>query len=293
MRPPTTRRRLAACAAAASLPVLGLATASPAHAPDDPLPAPADAAASWLAAQADGPSWEGFDGPDVSNSLDALIGLMAAGVGGDQVQDTLEWLNDTDVLASYVYPAGAEDDEADIAPGAAGKTMFVVATAGGDPTDFAGIALADAVGGAAFDGLDPQTTAWAVLGLSRTPDGPTDEAVAALADAQCDDGGFTWESADGGACTGEPDTTGIAAAALIAAGEDATAATAVQWLLDDQAGDGSFGTEFGANANSTAMAAQALLAAGEADAAQAATAFLIGLQIGCGDDAALVVAKRL
>ncbi|GAB3647531.1 prenyltransferase/squalene oxidase repeat-containing protein [Glycomyces tarimensis] len=288
MRHQSTRRTLLrAAAAAAVLPIVAVASASPVHAQDEPDADPAAAAASWLAAQSSGDYFE-FDGaPNVATTLDALIGLMSARVGGDQVQTSLEWLNQPDTLGAYVYPGGDAED-ASIAPGAAGKVMYVVATAGGDPSDFGGVKLAEEVAAAPLEGLDGGTLAWAALGLSRTEDGVSPEITAALIDAQCSDGGFSYTIAEGGDCVGDPDTTGAAVAALSAIGEEAEPVRdeAVGWLLDQQEDDGGFDSGMGVNANSTAMAAQALLSVGESEAAELSVAHLIGLQIGCGDEAA-------
>ncbi|THV41589.1 prenyltransferase/squalene oxidase repeat-containing protein [Glycomyces buryatensis] len=290
------KRRLLTAAAAAVLPIAVLGTAAaPAHAQDsEPFAAPAAAGAAWLAAQADGPSWS--DG-DIGTSLDAVIGLMAARVGTDQVQTTLEWLNDEDVLSSYVYPPSDESEDPALNAGGAGKVMYVVATAGGDPTDFGGIRLAAEVTAAqtetgGFGDGSVQNTSWAVLGLSRTDQGANAEAGAALAAAQCDDGGFSYADvdADGGAdCVSDPDTTGIAVAALaVLEGDDVTAALdgAVMWLENNQSENGGFDAGFGENASSTAMAAQAFFATERSGAAERATSFLIELQLGCDTDAA-------
>lgn len=272
--------------------LLTVALASPAHAQEDaPFSDPGDAAAAWLAAQADETGWQVEDAPDVATTLDSLIGLMAARTGGDQVQTSLEWLNEPDILAPYVYPDG-ESEDTPIAPGAAGKLMYVVATAGGDPSDFGGVKLADEVAATpteALDAFDGGTLSWAALGLSRTEEGVNEEIADALLAAQCDDGGFSFSVPEDEDCIGDIDTTGLAVSALTVLGEEATEprADAVQWLQEHQGEDGSFDGGYGANANSTAMAAQALLTSDDtADAAEAAIAHLIGLQIGCGEDGA-------
>lgn len=277
---------------AAAAVLLTVALASPAHAQEDaPFSDPAGAAASWLAAQSDGTGWQAGGAPDVATTLDSLIGLMAARVGGDQVQTGLEWLNEPDVLAPYIYPDG-ETEDAPIAPGAAGKLMYVVATAGGDPSDFGGVKLADEVAATPAEELgtfDGGTLSWAALGLSRTEDGVSDAIADALLAAQCDDGGFSFSVPEDEDCVGDIDTTGLAVSALTVLSDDAaeTRADAVQWLQEHQGEDGSFDGGYGANANSTAMAAQALLTSGDtADAAEAAVAHLIELQIGCDEDGA-------
>lgn len=280
MRQTSTWRKLTA--AAAVLPMLALAPASPAHAQDEPFGDPATAAAAWLASQTDGPSWDDIG---VGGTMDAVIGLMAAGVGGDQVQATLEWLNEPDILASYIYEPDPETDDPVLAPGAAGKVMYVVATAGGDPTDFGGVRLAEEVAAAPLEGVAPDSIAWAALGLARTEDGVTDEVTEALLGAQCDDGGFTFDALEGGDCIGSPDTTGIVTSALAAIGDETSDAyeAALTWLEANQGEDG----DFNANANSTAVAAQAMLASdGRPEVAETSLAYLIGLQIGCGDESA-------
>ncbi|MEU5872288.1 hypothetical protein AB0A73_12115 [Glycomyces sp. NPDC047369] len=268
---------------AAALPVTLLA-ASPAHAQSsEPFAEPAAAGASWLAAQSDGTAWN----QDPATTLDAVIGLQAARVGGDQVQTALEWLNDTAVLDPYVNTTAAGG--AGFNAGSAGKVMYAVATAGGDPTDFGGIKLAEevaaaqAANGTYGDGT-ASSTAWAVLGLSRT-DAPAGEAAATgFAAVQCPDGGFNFGDVDGGDdCVSDPDTTGLAVSALVTLGDPAAASleSAVTWLESAQADDGGFDGGFGENANSTAMAAQAFLAADRPDAAARAVAFLLTLQFGC------------
>jgi hypothetical protein len=273
-------------AAAAVVPITVFASAAPAEAQEAPFAQPAQAAASWLVGQSDGTSW---NGGDISSSLDAVIALEAARVGGDQVQATLEWLNSTDILTPYVYPASDGATEPVLSAGSAGKVMYTVATAGGDPTNFGEIRLADQVtasqtaNGTYGDGTAP-STAWAVLGLSRTDTPAGAEAAAGLAAVQCPDGGFNFGDVDGGDdCVSDPDTTGLVVSALATLGDDGAAplASAVEWLENAQAEDGGFDNGFGENANSTAMAAQAFLATDRADAAERAVAFLIGLQFDC------------
>jgi len=276
-------------AAAAVVPVSILASAAPAQA-QTAFGEPAQAAASWLASQSDGTAWSFGGVQDVSSSLDAVIALEAARVGGDQVQATLEWLNNIDTLSPYVYPTAEGSTDAVLSAGSAGKVMYTVATAGGDPTDFGGIKLAEAVTGSqAANGTygdgTALSTAWAVLGLSRTDTPAGDEAAAGFAAVQCPDGGFSFGDIDGGDdCVSDPDSTGLAVSALATLSGDAAAASlepAATWLESAQAEDGGFDNGFGENANSTAMAAQALLATERTDAAERAVAFLLELQFDC------------
>ncbi|GAA1663382.1 hypothetical protein GCM10009830_05860 [Glycomyces endophyticus] len=268
---------------AAALPVTLLAAASPGHAQTEPFAEPAEAASSWLVAQSDGTSWN----QDPATSLDAILALEAARVGGDQVEASLGWLNDPAILEPYVNTAA--DGATGFNAGSAGKVMYAVATAGGDPTDFGGVKLAEQVTGAqtangTYGDGTAGSTAWAVLGLSRTDTPATEAAAAGLAAIQCPDGGFNYADVDGGDdCVSDPDTTGLTVSALVALGAPAAASleTAVAWLESAQGEDGGFDGGFGANANSTAMAAQAFLAAGRTDAAERAVAFLLTLQFDC------------
>lgn len=273
--------------AAAALPVTLLTVAAPAHAQSDAFAQPAEAAASWLVAQSDGTSWN----QDPSTSLDAVLALLAARVGGDQVETTLGWLNDPAVLDPYLNTTA--EGAAGFNAGSAGKVMYTVATAGGDPTNFGGVRLADevtasqAANGSYGDGT-ADATAWAVLGLSRTDTPAGETAAAGFAAVQCPDGGFSYADVDGGDdCVSDPDTTGLAVSALVTLGEPASASleSAVAWLEGAQAEDGGFDGGFGVNANSTAMAAQALLAAGRDEAAAQAVAFLLTLQFDCTGEA--------
>ncbi|MEU5154539.1 hypothetical protein [Glycomyces sp. NPDC021274] len=275
-------------AAAAVVPISIFASAAPAQAQEAPFAQPAQAAASWLVTQSDGTSWN----TDVSSSLEAVIALEAAGVGGDQVQATLEWLNNNDILTPYVMPTPEGATEPALNAGSAGKVMYTVATAGGDPTNFGEIRLAaevaasQAANGTYGDGT-AASTAWAVLGLSRTDTPAGAEAAAGLAAIQCPDGGFNFMDVDGGDdCVSDPDTTGLVASALATLGEPASVSldAAVAWLEGAQAESGGFDNGFGENANSTAMAAQAFLAAGRDDAAERAVTFLLELQFDCTAD---------
>ncbi|MCD0443494.1 hypothetical protein LO763_07620 [Glycomyces sp. A-F 0318] len=283
--------RLLAAAAVVPVSISVFASAAPAQAQSESFEAPAQAAAGWLVAQSEGPFWSAGD---VSTSLDAVIALQAAGVGGDQVKAALEWLNDTETLTPYVYPTAEGVTEPVLSAGAAGKTMYAVATAGGDPTDFAGIRLADEVGSAqaengTYGDGTALTTAWAVLGLSRTDAPAGEEAAAGFAAIQCPDGGFSFGDVDGGEdCLSDPDSTGLVVSALATLPGEAAAASldsAVSWLESAQTEGGGFDNGFGENANSTAMAAQALLAAGRDDAAEGAVAFLLELQFDCTEAA--------
>jgi hypothetical protein len=151
-----------------------------------------------------------------------------------------------------------------------------------------------------YDGVFRQSLA--LLAYDATGTEPPAEAVTWLLDQQCADGGFQAFRADtavpcvasdptGGAGYGagpETNSTGIAAAALIALGEDAAAADALGWLEGVQKPDGGFPYYDGgdSDANSTAVALLATNAAGldpaDVDKAGGSAAdFLATLQTGC------------
>jgi hypothetical protein len=147
-----------------------------------------------------------------------------------------------------------------------------------------------------YDGVFRQSLA--LLAYAATDTEPPAEAVGWLLDQQCADGGFQAFRADTSVpCTASdpttytgPDTnsTGLAAAALIALGEDAAAADALGWIEDVQKADGGFPYYAGgdSDANSTAAALFATNAAGldPADvdeAGDSAADFLATLQTGC------------
>jgi hypothetical protein len=101
---------------------------------------------------------------------------------------------------------------------------------------------------------------------------PSEAAVNALVNAQCDDGSFTLEFA-GGDCVGTPDATGIAIQALNAndPGEsgslsperEAALVAAAGWLDDNREADGSYLLDGVPNVNTTGYGALGVLAAGQ------------------------------
>ena len=104
---------------------------------------------------------------------------------------------------------------------------------------------------------------WALLGLAAAGESIPPAAVQALATERADGGGWGFAAH---ATEGDPDSTGLALQALVAAGEPVTG-TAVQsglaYLESGQQGDGGWGHGGASNVNSTAYALQAILAAGE------------------------------
>jgi hypothetical protein len=184
--------------------------------------------------------------------------------------------------------------------------MLAMAVADRDPRDVAGDDLvaqlldreiadeADGLVGRFSDIGDfgdfstPLTQSLALLALQRT-DGvePSPEAIAALIDAACPDGGFPSQfdaAADPDTCTSSVDTTGFAVQALLAVGATTEADTAVSWLATAQADDGSFSSPDGINSNSTGLAAAAFSLRGQDAAAEAARTWILGIQDGPDSD---------
>lgn len=102
---------------------------------------------------------------------------------------------------------------------------------------------------------------------------------------QCADGGFRlYPQAE--PCASNPDATGIAVQALVAAAgpadTDVTEATAyLAGLMDSNGGIGGEPPTDGVNANSTGLAAGAFAAAGDTANAAKARSFLASLHLGC------------
>lgn len=254
-----------------------------------------------LAAQPSGLFTNAFSGAlDYGLTMDAVLALAAAGVGGDLIDATVGIIESSG--EAYVgAPAAAADNAAKIA-----KTALTLEVAGGDPTLFpAGpgsrdlIAelrgTADVHGRFGNDASFPSafSQSLAVLALDRSADGVPASALTWLQSQQCTDtassnvGGYSYSgSCDEGDV--DPDVTALSVQALLAADvdpADPSVADAVSYLERIQAADGSVGGPFsGQNTNSTGLAVQALTAAGTTGtAATDGAAFVASLQVTCDD----------
>jgi LPXTG-motif cell wall-anchored protein len=273
-------------ALAAALAAQPAQAAQPANAATDQ---PAPAAAGWLADQlVDGERLETeFGGdrfPDQGLTIDAVLGFAAAGVAGADADSAMHWLAGPEVLSGYVG-----DGEAEAYAGAHAKLALSAQVQGLDPTSFGGVdllarllTLLDGTGRFSDrsqfgDFSNAFSQSFAILALARTPAGAAPEAVAFQLAAQCPDDGFPEQFA-ADPCRSDVDSTAMVVQALLAAGQDPTAA--LDWLAGQQHPDGGFGSGAG-NANSTGLAAQALRAGGRDAAADQAVTFLTGLQVGC------------
>jgi hypothetical protein len=300
-------------AAALAVPALSLAglvaTSTPASAAVDS--GPADAAASWLVAQAPGGIVhnEQYDFDDIGLSADVALGL--AGLGGHDAQvatiaDAIapraqgEWYTSTYEGVTTTYA------------GSLAKAVVLAQAAGDDPTTFGGQNLVTALEATVSDApgtlgrvqdvnndfSDTNTfgQAYAAQGLAAVGSADAASVTAFLLEQQCSDGWFRLDFAkrdaavqtcDGDAAsTPDTDATAIALMALVSMHNDALVPAidkAEAWLLQTQKKSGAWGggkTTEAPNANSTGLAGWALAAVGGDDAAVAdAAAWVRGHQL--------------
>jgi hypothetical protein len=259
-----TRGSLTALLTVGLLAPVGLASA----AADVPTGEPLPAAAGWVARQLAADT-----SPSVVELADAILAYAATGSAGDAGDAA---------LAEMIALRDTATDNA----GDAAKSLLAAAVQGADQ------ATLDELEAELLDHMDPagetagrfpvggQTQLFvqslAILALEATGGDAPAAAVDFLAAGACDtDGSYDFS----GGCTGDVDTTAVAAQALRAAGRDASAQIA--FLVGAQNSDGSFGAPGDENTNSTALAAQALRHAGETAAADEALAWVLGQQNGC------------
>lgn len=220
--------------------------------------------------------------PSAGDTADAIMALVAAGEGSNQVAAATHWLEHH--FSSYVSPNGIDS------PGALGLVILAAVAAGADPTRFGGEASAndlvarlgaterlDGVSAGVF-GTTSSGNAFsqslALLALVSVKGSPTALHLgeAYLARHQCADGG--WEYSLTTPCTkadpktySGPDTnsTALAVMAIVAAGGE-FAHGPLPFFTSSQEADGSFGY-YGVSGDgqqgdpdSTAEVVQALIA---------------------------------
>lgn len=247
------------------------------------------AAAGWLARQLTPTGFvNGTFGPDPGLTADVVLALSSAGTAADFAGRA------TNYLAANVasYTTGGDPHEQYAGPLA--KLLLIATVRGRNPRNFGGTDLVAALQarrqpsgrfsdkskfGDFSNGI---TQSLAVLGLQRAlSTGAPTAAVDYLLGQQCRNGGFPLD-VEKPTCSSDVDTTGFAVQALLAAGKDAAAAKALDWLGSRQRADGGFGGSGptgGENANSTGLAAAALIVGGRD--ASAALAWLAERQAGC------------
>ncbi len=222
-----------------------------------------EAALEWLLTQqqADGGFTSGFaEGSDLGATVEVLLAATAAGA------DPTAW---SPAPRAYLAEQGALVEDA------AGHTrlIFGALALGADPRDFAGEDLVaalqgmqDAESGQFGDSL--YAHAYALLALHNADVELPSDAIALLVEAQLEDGSWAMLGEED-AETGDSNTTALAVQALVAAGEEEAARTALPYFEFLQNEDGGFPwqkpSEWGSesDANSTALVAQALRALGE------------------------------
>jgi LPXTG-motif cell wall-anchored protein len=262
-------------------------------------------AAAYLVAQLkDGDHVVGAFGPDLGQTADVVLALSSTTSQAAARDAAASYL--AAHVDDYVHGAafadgspGSEKKGANYA-GPTGKAIVAALAAGQDPRAFGGFDLVDELQGlmvtsgtkagrfaddSAFgDFSNPVGQAFDIIALKRAAGDVPDAAVAALLTAQCADGGFTDAyPASVKACISNPDSTGLALQALVAAGvTDATSDTAcaagaaLAWLRARDARDGSYASGAvdpsapAANVNSTAYASLGLTAATAGTSAQIA-----------------------
>jgi hypothetical protein len=172
-----------------------------------------------------------FTFTDWGRTLDAALGLLAAGGQDATLGRALTSVENPDAVAAYTQ--GAPGDKPDAAyVGATAKLAFVVAATGGDPTNVGGVNLitqlnslqapdgtyADRSSFGSFANLFGHS--FAVLALKQAGQTVPDAVVNALIAAHCPDGSYPESYPKAGTtCTGSVDATGLVLQALAAVGQ--------------------------------------------------------------------------
>jgi hypothetical protein len=298
-----------ACAAVAAVGVAPVGAAPPTA--DGPTAA--GYATAWLADQLDaGIPMQNFGAPDWGVTLDAALGMVAAGSGGTQVDAV--WAALLVDREAAVAPGGVEQ------PGRLARVILLALALGEDPSAVGAASGQDLVArlvmtrqttGAdtglfgsqnpTYDGAFRQGYSLAALVAAGVTPDPS--AVQWLLDQQCgpEASAGAWmpyrsnlsvPCADDPSMFVGPDTNATAAAitGLSAVGQgDAEIDAALGWLDAVQEPDGGWGqmVGYGSDPNSTALVIQALLAVDAAGAARFADrsatplAALLSFQLGC------------
>lgn len=300
-------RRSAGLVAAAAVSLALVLTPTAAQAAPSPQ---ADSAGQWLADQVPADShlfasvygdgeFDSFVDYGLNLDLQHALGALGEQATADQIYDAV--IADT---AAYTDAWGTRY------AGAMGKLATYVALHGDDATDIDGrdlIAqlaelmvptgseagrLKDSPDGE-YQSANTVGQSWGVRAFSAAESESTGAAADFLADQQCEDGGFRLFQT-GETCTSSVDATAFAVIALDEAGDHAAAVSdARDYLIDEQADDGSLSESDIANSNSTGLAALVLSAQGSAAAATAGADWVVSLQAtastsGLGDEAGAI-----
>lgn len=287
-------RSVSTLALTASLGAVGLALApaASAAAPDDSVHYLADRLADGddrLLVEAGGQSYA-----DHGLTIDAVLGMSAAGTGGDAAAAATDWV----VSAPGTYIGSGEE----VYAAATAKLLTFASARGLDPRDVAGVDLVAQLqsleqGDGQFadqseygDYSNTLGQSFALIGLERAGVNPSTASVDFLLAQQCDDGGFRLtfdkpDKADDDACVSDPDATSTAVQALdFLGGHEAAVQDAADYLVSHQGADGGVAggtTTEGVNANSAGLAAVAFRLAGREDARASALQYVESVTFGC------------
>lgn len=291
-------RSVSTLALTASLGAVGLALApaASAAAPDESVHYLADRltdGGDHLVVESGGQSY-----PDAGLTIDAVLGMTAAGSGGDASAAATDWV----VANSGSYIGSGEEAYA----AATAKLLTFAGARGLDLRNVGGVDLVAQLQSLEQDNGqfadqseygDYSNTlgqSFALIGLERAGVNPSTAAVDFLLAQQCDDGGFRLtfdkpDQTDDDACVSDPDATSTAVQALdVVGGHDAVVQDAADYLVSRQGADGGVAggtTTEGVNANSAGLAAVAFRLAGRDDALAQALAYLESLTFDCGTPA--------
>jgi hypothetical protein len=283
--------------AALTAPALAAQPAAPAK---TAAPTRAQAASGWLARQLVKGShfvtvFDGTTYPAQGETIDALLAFAATKTASGAQTRAIDWLEGSSVLSNYIG-AGTESYA-----GATAKTALAAEVAGLNPAKFGKVNLIARLGrlltksgrysdhSAYGDYSNAFSQSLAIIALSRDGGAPA-KAVTFLLSTECKNGGFPLDFGQK-TCVSDPDSTALAAQALLATGHRAAADRGLWWLAYIQTtekGSGGINATGGTtpNANTTGLAGEAFAAAGwKVPAAKAAT-FLDSLQRGCSAPAA-------
>jgi len=256
-------------------------------------PAKDQAAAGWLARQMTGRShfitvFNGTKFPNQGLTIDGILAFASTHSASDYAARAVTWLQQPSVLTGYIG-----DKKNGFFAGATAKVALAAEVSGVRPTSFGKTNLIARLGtllsksgrysdqSSFGDFSNAFSQSLAILALSRHGGAPV-SAVSFLARSECKDGGFPLNFAQK-TCVSDPDATGMAVQALLAAGRKIAATRGLHWLAKAQHSDGGFASSPAAapNANSTGLAGQALAAGGWTKRAALASKFLLSLQVGC------------
>ena len=220
MKSPATFAGLALAAGLLVAPMLAPAIA---HADEPTAPDESALAASWLADQfVDGTHLLGFDGSaDPANTIDGILALYEAGVGGDVADQATQWVV-------------SQAPEFATNPGSAGRAAILADVADIDPTNFGGVNLVEQMNGELGDlTTNPYALGLLVLGLESSEAEVPQNVLDALLATQEQAGSFGY--------TGfgtDLDATAMAVQALASIDDDPAADAALgrglDWLVANQ-----------------------------------------------------------